>query len=203
MVAPQLPATLLSPQSAHKDPIRVPSHFADNRDVTNLQKLLDLEADLRIAHGHDWIERVKTQLGVRSFATRHARQSHGENKNTRAQAVVRRAELKVNQAAAIYNRNWERLQALQLPTQRLRGLQPLKASELKILGTWLEDEMYRQGDSILPWFWSLHPLPNPDPNTPRDAALQAQVEAWNRESELAPVIHMVLAPSSHLPQSFV
>lgn len=181
VLAPNLPVTLLTPIAAHKDPIRIASHFSiSDRDSYGLQKLAELELEFRVAHGHEWIEKVKSLLGVRSFTTRHAKQTHGQTKNTRAQAAVRRAERKVVQAAAVYTKNFERLQALTPPPAKLAGLQELLPTELKLLGTWLEEELYKRGDTALPWFWKLRPLQSSD-GTARSDPVEIQVEQWNEE----------------------
>lgn len=180
VLAPHIPANLLAPQAAHKDPIRVPSHFS-SADIAALgmEDLAKLELRLRVAHGHERIEKVKSLLGVRSFATRHAKQTHGVAKNSRAQEAVRHSERKVVEEAAVYTKNWDRLKALNPPEPALEGLQELKSSDLKLLGTWLEEEQYRRGGTDLPWFWSLRPLPAGPNGTPVD--LETQVKEWNEE----------------------
>lgn len=196
VLAPLVPATKLTPQAVHKDPIRLPSHFTSaEREAFDLQPLATLELTLRVPHGHDWIEKVKSKLGIRSFATRHAKQTHGQDKNTRAQKARRSAERKVQQAAAIYDRNWDRLKALSPPEASLKGLQKLQSSELKLLGTWLEEEMYKRKDTMLPWFWSLHPLPTGDGSS---SDVQAQIEAWNEEGMLLLVFDMGVTADSLL-----
>lgn len=185
VLAPTLPPSKLTALGPHRDPIRLPSHLtAAEIQEHNLQSLAKLEVAIRVAHGREWIEKIKTQLGVRSFTTRYARQTHGTTPNTRAQKAVRRAEAKVVSASAVYKRNWERLSALDPTPIELKGLKELHSSDLKLLGTWLEEELYKKGArEKLPWFWSLQAVASSESLNSSPDELAKEVQAWNEESK--------------------
>lgn len=146
-----------------------------------LQELAAAEARLRIGSCFDQIGKLKDALGVRSFLTRHARTQQGYNGATRNQDAIRRAEANVKRHGRNYRRSWQALDGLSIPIEQRSGLQDLLASDMTILGQWLEGAQYRKGGSKLPWIWSVQPI-NPGPHSADEGNdVEAAVESWNKE----------------------
>lgn len=146
-----------------------------------LQELAAAESRLRIGSCFDQIGKLKDALGVRSFLTRHARTQQGYNGATRNQDAIRRAEANVKRHGRNYRQSWQALDGLSIPLEERSGLQDLLASDMTILGQWLEGAQYRKGGSKLPWIWSIQPI-NPGPRGANDGNdVEAAVESWNKE----------------------
>lgn len=155
IVAPGLAHLHLTPDDPLDDPIILPSSYTvEEREAFGLQHLATIEIKLRIAQCYEALEKLRKALGVRSFLTRHGVKTNGLDQQTRAKASVKRAEHVVKQWAFVYRRSWERLGKLGASTESLGILQPLEESDLVMLSSWLEDEVYKHKDSRLPWIWT-------------------------------------------------
>lgn len=162
MLAPNLWDVELNPSGERRlwaSPITLPSSFTGpERQNLNLDALAAIEAELRIGHGHDVLEKLRKALGVRSFLAKKSRDRTNYRTHTHSQEEIRRAQLVVKQWGRIYRKNWAALSALDVKGAALRGLQELKDGDLTLLGAWLEDEQYRNPGVNLPWIWKLSPL---------------------------------------------
>lgn len=146
-----------------------------------LEDLAVAERQLRIGSCFDFIMKLKDALGVRSFLTRHSRVQQGYNGATRSQDAIRRAEATVKRWGRSYRRSWQALDGLGVPQEDRQNLQELKASDMTILGQWLEGEQYRSRGTQLPWIWTILPVGStPDAGRDGDDVADA-VDAWNHE----------------------
>lgn len=185
VVAPGLAHLNLRGVDPLEDAVVLPSSYtADERQAFQLQALASVEITLRVASCHETLEKLRGGLGVRSFLTRHGCKTNGMEEGTRARAVMSRAERVVKQWAFLYRHSWKCLARLGATAAELGTLRVLEQSDLIMLSSWLEDEAYKDKNSVLPWIWTtaLRPLDN---ETPKE--LHDKIAAWNEEGGTCPV----------------
>lgn len=135
-----------------------------------------------MGHLYDTLKALKSSLGVRSFATRHAKQVHGWVGSRRSQTSIRNLESKTKLVAATYQKSYDLMVALDKEATEKKGLQSVGSGDLKMLSEWLEEERYsgsKSKNSPLPWFWTLMPLSVDGQQVPDD-----NVREWNREGKI-------------------
>jgi hypothetical protein len=181
-IHPELPDDDLVPSpNAQDDPILLPSGVAlVDRSGPVLNHLASIEAKLRIGYAHDLIERIKRKLSYASLLTRKSRDVQGVQASTRAQQIIKSSQNEEKLDAQTYNRNYSALEKLQVPQHDLFGLQSLdEQSDLTMLSTWLEDELYKTRGVRLPWIWTLStPTQNMEVTGNQS---NTQMEDWNAE----------------------
>jgi hypothetical protein len=162
----------------------MPSTFnPSQREQFQLTTLAILEVELRIGQAYDALERLRQALGVRSFLTRHVRQTHGYKNTTRAQENIRRADTSVKRWAKVYRKSFSALQNLPVDASRVEGLRYLEEKDLVLLSEWLEDEEYKSIGSLsktpnhrpLPWIWTVSPAAV----SADEGAVEKAVLDWN------------------------
>jgi hypothetical protein len=82
--------------------------------------------------------------------------ARGEIANTRAQTMIDRVSLRINQSKDDYNRSYKALHGLGFTASRLRPLVRLQAEHLKgLTSILLGKRELHEGHKKLPWFWAV------------------------------------------------
>jgi hypothetical protein len=134
----------------------IPSNFTyERRKEYGLQKLGNMELELRKGQANDSLERLRECLAEKSLRFRtEVRPAKSQKKMTRAWDSVHRMEDQIKQAVTTYRRARQAIRELGEATD-LEKYQEITKSDLKMSGDIVEENRVGQKSSILPWFWRL------------------------------------------------
>lgn len=134
----------------------IPSNFTcEERKEYGLQKLGNMEFELRKGQANDSLERLRECLAEKSLRFRtEVRPAKSQKKMTRAWDSVHRMEEQIKQSVITYRRARQAIQELGGATD-LERYQEITKSDLKMSGDIVEENRVGQKSSILPWFWRL------------------------------------------------
>ena len=134
----------------------LPSNMtSEQREECNLQKLGQMEYELREGQANDALEMLKECLAEKSMRFRvEVRSAKSQKKSTRAWDSIHRADKQIKQAVAIYRRARQAIGELG-GAASLERFQEINKSDLKMSGDIIEENRVGQRSSILPWFWRL------------------------------------------------
>ncbi|GLB34092.1 hypothetical protein LshimejAT787_0109760 [Lyophyllum shimeji] len=152
---PSLHSEQKSADGSHAEelPLLLPSSFStDRRSILGLNRLAQIEYQLREGQAHDALAEVRLAIKTCNANLQFKRnQVHGQRPNTRAQQYLRTLEAEKLAALEKYQRAYRALLALGLSPED-QSLRPLDKTQL-----WMKNvtERHQMGHSKTqdPWFW--------------------------------------------------
>lgn len=182
-LAPGLNHFNLTPTNPETDTIYLPSSFTPTQIHTfGLEAMSSAECHLREGHCHDTLDSLRKALGSKSFLSRSMKSRNRDQnfKNTtRGLAAVQRATQHSQLWASVYRHSYNALIHLRKDPAPLFGLQVLAQSDMTMLSTWLEDELYKDKNENMSWLWKMAPM-----NTGLNAGkFMDRIHGWNEEGK--------------------
>jgi len=167
-----------SDDTPENETLRLPSDFSPEvRHRLGLSSLAKIEFALRIRQLHDALEKLRSNLGLKSFLVRQkVRLSSGQGPLLRSESEINRAGRQVQKWKEVYQRAWKALNRLRdngpmyEMEEELRVLRELKEEDCIMLCEWVEEQRTWQklgqraevaarenvgGRRDLPWFWKI------------------------------------------------
>jgi hypothetical protein len=132
------------------------SYLRESLAGSGLNRLAELEAELRRAVCNDALQTLRNLLGAKAWSVRWKRaNTSGERSTTRAEATLKLHNEKLSRARWRYNNSRDALLRLSNAESDLKTYEVLHQHDLKHLKDYLErdSQSLGQGYREIPWIW--------------------------------------------------
>ena len=137
--------------------IQLPSSFTQTERVQmSLEKLGEVEAELREGQANDALEALRTGLAEKSLRFRtEVKPAKSQKTMTRAWDSIHRADKQIRGSVQSYRLGRAALEALEVSSELLNRYKEIQKKDLKMSRDVVEENRVGQRSSELPWFWRL------------------------------------------------
>lgn len=138
-----------------QDMISLPSSLAPGEiNRHSLQRLAEVEGELRKGQINDSLQGLRLALGEKSLSFRaEVRNAHSQRTSQRAWAKVNKFDVEARRHRRIYNHSREALQRLAVFPEYLSSLHDITDDDMKMSRDVTEENRYGQRSDMLAWFW--------------------------------------------------
>jgi hypothetical protein len=153
-----------------QDMISLPSSLAPGEiERYSLQRLAEVEGELRKGQINDSLQGLRLALGEKSLSFRaEVRNAHSQKTSQRAWAKVHKFDAEARRHRKIYNHSRAALQRLSVSPEYLSSLHNITKDDMKMSGDVTEENRYGQRSDTLAWFWRFdNGLSGEDQSSPR------------------------------------
>jgi hypothetical protein len=153
-----------------QDMISLPSSLAPGEiERYSLQRLAEVEGELRKGQINDSLQGLRLALGEKSLSFRaEVRNAHSQKTSQRAWAKVHKFDAEARRHRKIYNHSRAALQRLSVSPEYLSSLHNITKDDMKMSGDVTEENRYGQRSDTLAWFWRFdNGISGEDQSSPR------------------------------------
>jgi hypothetical protein len=166
-----------------------------NQGDPQLLKFSDCELQLRVGHGHDILQKLRTAAGLHNYYVRkQKKETRGLKNMTKVSNSQRAASAKKSTLISEYNQNWKlicKIFDLLSPSSedrilKLKGLQELQDSDVRFFeeeGTQPSSYMVHTGLHVT-WIWKVAMLDHPESNKILQRGSEEIAHDWENEGAL-------------------